>query len=224
MTENTSNNSWVMDPQSYNPDTDHLVDPECAGTVDVSSLGDVLRSCDPDALAYPTPEVQAVIVAALDWFVVQAPMLAAEHCAAATDFPVPTLAPPRITVERALRPTTLRSNVTPLRRAQQACVQPYVDATNALPKPQRRRVLGTGGGGQLGVNSRLLGELLDDFVFARDWCTNLGTKAGYWSYLWTSDCMRMCAVSSELARAQLADALKDSAEKRFTEAMDAQTT
>lgn len=200
---------------------DPNIDNDCIGPVVVSSLGDVLRSCDPSALAYPPPAVQDVIVAALDWFVVEAPVIAAEHCADATDFPVPHMAPPRVTLERALRPLTLRSNVTPLRRAQQACVQPYIDAANALPKPQRRRALGWDVGGPIEVDRRHLGGLLDDFVFARAWCIRLGTKVGYWSYLWVGDCMRMCAVSSELDRAQLADALKDSAELRFSEAMAA---
>ena len=192
---------------------------ECAGTVAVSSLGDVLRSCDPDALAAPPPEVQHVIVAALDWFVVEAPIIAAELVRAATDMPVPELAPPRITLDRALRPASLRSNVTPLRRAAEACERPAMAAHNALPEAHRDRVYGEGAGGPIGIDRHYLGDLLEDFVFARAWVLTLGSKAGYWSYRWVGESLRMCAVSSELARAQLADELKESAAQRFTEAM-----
>jgi|GEM_PF-4088292 len=197
-------------------------DNECIGTVAVSSLGDVLRSCDPDALASSPLEVQHVIVDALDWFVVEAPAVAAAHVHAATDMPVPELAPPRITLDRALRPASLRSNVTPLRRAVEACLRPGMAAHNALPEAHRRRVYGDGAGGPIEIKRHYLGELLDDFVFARAWFLTLGSKAGYWSYRWVGDCMQMCAVTNELARAQLADALKESAAQRFTEAMDAQ--
>lgn len=202
-------------------DNTPTADIECRGRVEVSTLGDVLRSCDPDAIAYPTPEVQTVIVAALDWFVVEAPTIAAAHCAAATDLPIPDLAPPRITIDRVLRPTSLRSNVTPLRRAVEAGVRPGMAARRALPEPHRRRVSGIDAGGTVEINQHYLGDLVEDFVFARAWCTTLGTKAGYWAYRWVGHCMEMCAVANELARAQLADALIESAEQCFTDAMDA---
>lgn len=191
-------------------------------TAVVGSFGDVLRQIPPEHFPQASKQVQGAVTAALQWFVVEATELAASHCVGIANPPVPDVMVwyhADLTVEKAVRPATFRPYVSRLRHVVELCERPASDAFNALPAADRARVYGGPDCSPVDINRDLLGPLLDDFVYARAWLATFGTKAGYWSYRWVGLCLRLAAHNSDAARAELAAALRQSADDAFRDAL-----
>lgn len=200
-------------------DDSQALDVQDERVAEVGSFGDALRLIPPHAMPEVSRQVQGVVAAALNWFVVTAPDLCAAHCVGLVAPPVPDilLALPEVTAARTLRPGTFRRHVGQLRHAVEVCERPARDAYNALSFQDRIRVSGDIRQGQspATINRELLGPLLDDFVYARAWLATHGTQAGYWSYRFVWRCLQVAAIDSDASRTALADTLTAHADNDF---------
>lgn len=192
----------------------------------VESFGDVLRQIPPSHFPEASGQVQAAVAAALNWFVIEAPEIAANHCVGIANPPVPDVmiwGDERLTVEKALRPASFRPYVTRLRQVVELCQRPMIDAHSALPVEDRQRITGGVDSSLMAINRELLGPLLTDFVYARSWLSTYGTKAGYWSYRWVGDCLRVAALESDASRVTLATDLREAAADALYDALAPET-
>lgn len=165
----------------------------------VSSFGDVLRAVSPEELPYSDGRRQRAVAAALDWFVVQAPRIASEHChdlIPGITVRVVDLRP--VTAERARRPKTFRRHVTELKRSIAAVEEPGT-AIRADAHSARA----------------LLAPVGRDLIYAADWLGQLGTAAGDWAYRWIGQCLGIAALASDASRDHLAAKLIDSYRDTF---------
>ena len=175
----------------------------------VSSFADVLRAVSPEELPYAEGRRQRAVAAALDWFVVQAPRIASEHCLdLVPGIPVKVVELRPVTAERARRPKTFRRCVTELKRALDATEEPCA-AAGARRAPGER--------GQLAADSgrALLGPVGRDLLYAASWLGRLGTAAGDWSCRWIGQCLRIAALEGDASRDHLAAKLIDSYRDTF---------
>lgn len=190
----------------------------------VGSFGDALRCIPPHAFPVVSDQVQHVVAAALHWFTVTAPIVAATHCIGLRPSPVPDvlLVLPEVTAARVLRPATFRSHVRQLRHAVEVRERPARDAYNNLVRDDKSQIYGLSdrGQSQATIHRELLGPLLDDIVYARTWLNTYGTKAGYWSYRFIADCLTLAAIDSLASRAALADVLRADAQDAFHDCFD----
>lgn len=194
----------------------------------VRSFGDVLRQIPPHHFPDASEQVQGAVTAALHWFVIESTELAASHCVGIANPPVPDVmvwSDHRLPVEKAVRPASFRPLVSRLREVVELCERPASDAFNTLPPAERDRVSGVLGGlGSSPPFADELGPLLDDFLYARAWLARYGTKVGYWAYRWVTDCLKLAAHKSGASRAELAAALRQSADDCFHDALAPETS
>lgn len=188
------------------------------------SFGDALRACPPHGFRDAPTEIHSAVAAALNWFVVEAPVVCADHLLRLPPRPTGHVMfdLPAVDAASVVRPASFRRHVTDLRAAVEFIETPFWPHLNTLPLEEMNRINGdrTKGESPVSINRALLGDLLSDMVDARAWLINYGSRAGYWSYRWTARCLEAVALHSETARQNLATALKASASDRLHEHFD----